>query len=286
MFKKTLAASVVVAVLASLVGIAQAGFHPQLVFYVPIDGNEAEDIAGVMFPDPAAGGVINAFFTNDTPGPLGAGQALDFAMPDQVVDFGNLPLLEGATASTVSMWVKAFTVVPDGNRRHYTLSKDGVLEYGLRNGEITNRINNADHAQSTGLVLEPEWTHLASVFDSKGDAGNGTIQHYVNGLAFGDPILLNGNLDAGANEGGLVYVANDNRLTLGNRIGGDDKDFDGLIDDIAIWNFALPARLIACLFTGVSTPNGGGNCVPEPSTLVLAALGLLGLLGFTRRRRR
>lgn len=283
MLKKNLAASLVFAACVSLVGIAQAAFHEALVFYVPIGGNEAVDIAGVMDPDPTAGGVINAFFSNDTPGQLPAGgQSLDFNSPDQVVDFGNLPLLEGAEASTVSMWVKAFEVVPDGNRRHYTLSKDGILEYGLRNGEITNRINNADHAQSTGLVLEEVWTHLASVFDANGDGGGGTTQHYVNGVPFGDAILLDGNEDPGDDEGGLVYRANDNSLTLANRSEGDNKDFNGLIDDIAIWNFALPASSIDLLFTGTDPRE---IPVPEPSTLVLVALGFIGLLGARRRRK-
>ena len=282
MLKKNLAASLVFVACVSLAGIAQATFHPQLVFYVPIGGNAAEDVAGVMTADPTAGGVINAFFSNDTPDPLGAGQSLDFAAPDQVVDFGNLPLLEGAEASTVSMWVKAFTVVPDGNRRHYTLSKDGILEYGLRNGEITNRINNADHAQSTGLVLEETWTHLASVFDANGDGGGGTTQHYVDGVPFGDAILLMGNEDPGDDEGGLVYRGNDNSLTLANRSEGDDKDFNGLIDDIAIWNLALRDQDIAALFAGTPPPE---IPVPEPSTLVLVALGFIGLLGVRRRRK-
>ena len=284
MLKKNLAASLVFAACVSLAGIAQAAFHPQLVFYVPINDNEAVDIAGVMDPDPTAGGAINApFFSNDIPDQLPAGgKSLDFNAPDQVVDFGNLPLLEGAEASTVSMWVKAFTVVLDGNRRHYTLSKDGVLEYGLRNGEITNRINNADHAQSTGLVLEETWTHLASVFDATGDGGEGTTQHYVDGVPFGDAILLGGNPDAGVDEGGLVYRGNDNSLTLANRSEGDDKDFNGLIDDIAVWNLALRDQDIALLFAGTPPPE---IPVPEPSTLVLVALGFIGLLGVRRRRK-
>ncbi|MCH8047030.1 MAG: LamG domain-containing protein [Planctomycetes bacterium] len=279
MFKQVLTASIAFSISAVLVGSAPA----ELVFYVPIENNSAEDKAGIMAPDPTALGVVDAFFSNDTPAVL-SGQSLDFAGPGEVVDFGNLPLLFGAEASTVSMWINPLEIIPDGNRRHYALSKDGVLEYGLRNGEITNRINNADHAQSIdlGAALLDGWNHIASVFSAAGDDGFGTTQHYLNGEPFGDPILLNGNPDAGANEGGLIFVANDNSLTLGNRFGGDDKDFIGMIDDVAIWDEILLPIEIARLAAGVSPPS---VFIPEPTTGILLVLGSFVLLPLMRRRR-
>ncbi|MCH8047029.1 MAG: LamG domain-containing protein [Planctomycetes bacterium] len=284
MFERIFTASVVVSISAMLIGSARA----DLVFYVPIENNSAEDIAGCMAPDPAALGVVDASFSNDTPDALGAGQSLVFSGPGQVVDFGNLPLLAGAESSTVSMWIKPLEISPDVDRRHYALSKDGVLEYGLRNGEITNRINNADHAESVGLVaaLLDGWNHIASVFSAEGDAGSGTIQHYLNGEPFGDPILLNGNPAPGANEGGLEYVGNDNPLALGNRIGGDDKNFIGLIDDVAIWNVAFHDTNIELLADGFPPPEFYIHiCVPEPTSGLLLVLGSFVLLPLMRRRR-
>ena len=279
MFKRVLTASIAFSISAVLVGSAPA----ELVFYVPIENNSAEDEAGIMAPDPTALGVVDASFSNDTPAVL-SGQSLDFAAPGEVVDFGNLPLLFDADASTVSMWINPLQIIPDGNRRHYALSKDGVLEYGLRNGEITNRVNNADHAQSIdlGAALLDGWNHIASVFSAAGDDGFGTTQHYLNGEPFGDPILLNGNPDAGANEGGLIFVANDNVLTLGNRIGGDDKDFIGMIDDVAVWDEILLPIEIARLAAGTPPPLWR---IPEPTSGILLVLGSVVLLPLVRRRR-
>ena len=277
MLKKIAAVIVVLASCVSLAGIARA----ELIFYVPVGGGVADDIvggnAGTALGDPV--------FGPDTPAALGAGQSVDFGNDAQVIDFGNIPLLEGATTSTVSMWVNPFTDL-DAGERHYTLSKDGQLEFGFRDLEITNRVNNADNARSTGLVLETGvWSHIASVFDAAGFDGRGSTTHYFNGVQLGDPIDLDGNPDAGANEGGLEYVITDSPLILGNRFAGDNKEFDGKLDDIAVWDTALSAEIIAALAAGEVSPPEAED-IPEPSTLALVTLGLIGLLGAARRRRR
>ena len=102
-------------------------------------------------------------------------------------------------------------------------------------------------------------------------------------VRFGGPILLNGNPDAGANEGGLIFVNNDNPLTLGNRIGGDDKNFIGLIDDVTIWNVPLRDQCIALLFSGVPPPDL--LKIPEPTSGILLVLGGVVLVPLVRRRR-
>jgi hypothetical protein len=69
-------------------------------------------------------------------------------------------------------------------------------------------------------------------------------------------------------------------LVLGNASDGPagDKQFDGLMDDVQIYDYALNADLIGQLY------EHPGSVIPEPTTLSLLALG--GLAALRRRRRR
>jgi hypothetical protein len=68
-------------------------------------------------------------------------------------------------------------------------------------------------------------------------------------------------------------------------IGRDDVNyFRGLIDEFAVWSDTLTQTQIESLAAGTSTADLIG--IPEPSTLALASFGLLGVIGFGRRRRR
>ena len=61
----------------------------------------------------------------------------------------------------------------------------------------------------------------------------------------------------------------------------DNEFFRGEIDEYGYWTSALSGDNIEWL-----SQNSLATVIPEPSTLTLAALGLLALLGFTRRRRK
>jgi len=108
-------------------------------------------------------------------------------------------------------------------------------------------------------VTDGQWHHVAVTRDA-----GATLELFVDGLsedtaaAGTNPLTANPNIDIGAN-------------TL------DGRYFNGLIDEVAFYNSVLTS-------TQVGQHYAVG--IPEPSTFVLAALGLLELLGFGWRRTR
>jgi sialidase-1 len=58
----------------------------------------------------------------------------------------------------------------------------------------------------------------------------------------------------------------------------------GAIDDVAIWNGALTADQVAAIANGTLSPSS--FVVPEPGTLVLAVVGVIGLLAYAWRKQK
>lgn len=104
-----------------------------------------------------------------------------------------------------------------------------------------------------------------------------TMSHGNDGLGAG--VVLVANLTVDANEHGIMAAEAGADLLGGNTAAGrrvmfflENNNFDELTPDgILLFDAATDWTI---------------NVIPEPSTFVLAALGLLGLLGFGRRRRK
>jgi hypothetical protein len=111
----------------------------------------------------------------------------------------------------------------------------------------------ADNDSSPFTVNLGEWLHIAATYN------NGSINYFLNGNA------LDSDTSVFGNEG----VAG--RLVIGGRVGANDVDqASGRLDGIRVYNGVLPlAEIREAAVLAVS--------IPEPSTLVLAALACIGL---------
>lgn len=116
------------------------------------------------------------------------------------------------------------------------------------------------------------------------NVNDGQIHHIVatsdNGFK---TVYIDGVLDAQGQQDPIGIPNNNQNVRIGDNPSSPGREWEGLIDDVAIWDRALTVDEVAFLWN-----NGAGNIpiIPEPTSIVLAVIGLLGLGAFGRRRRR
>lgn len=132
----------------------------------------------------------------------------------------------------------------------------GNLVYGTRGADVNG------NAVTSGVnLIDGEWHHVAVTVDS-----DDAVALYIDGelrgggtAAFFDGFSVLNTLGLGRN--------------LDNTAGGGQWFFDGMMDEVRIYDRAMNANEIARLST-----------IPEPSTFVLASLGIAAVVWQTRRR--
>ncbi len=267
----------VLAVALSACSIGQA----ELVGYWNFDDQTADDVTGSGNDGILQGG---ATFSSERPAAIGSGYSLtldgngDWVRVPDDASGGTLDAIDDTL--TVSYWLKG-----DSTEQTYgwarTIAK--ILDHATAEGAGWNYETggNVDPAHpetnpttmisrirtdganwqgtSPMTLLDGDWHHVALVLD-RGDwwtyrdgslINSGT---YAHGNGFGTPRDLSFGADLGS------------------------RPFTGQLDDISIWNEAVPEWAIAAMADGVPA-----TAIPEPSTLVLLTLGCLAL-GWRRRR--
>lgn len=136
----------------------------------------------------------------------------------------------------------------------------------------------ANDANNTLLVNRNEWNHFVIQYDlTNALADNGNVTLYLNGGSLGDgDEELFANMGLGAIAGGLFRMGNS---PLGENQNGSG---DWRIDDFAVWQGVIlsPADVLRIYELGIEAA-----VVPEPSSVVLAMMGLASLFAVRRRKR-
>ena len=205
--------------------------------------------------------------------------------------WGNFPGDGGSTlteedggwtseAGTISLWVRQATSGGGGTRTLVFAHEAGATG-GFDGGTnqalgIFVRTNgswgmNLDNVSNDTGSLSPlgldEWHHLAFTWDRSA----GVTRTYFDG---GLVKSVTGTWDA-------FTMNNDGRF--GKEISGGSRVFAGSMDEIAIWDRPLSDAEILAQYDAAFTAPGD---IPEPVTMLAVGLGLAGLGGYARKRRR
>lgn len=222
-------------------------------------------------------GAGSAVFSTSVPAAIGGGNSIDFAAGSEIIRVADSPSLQFDQAFTVSFWVEGSQAELDG----YIMGKgnnwrdDGTWGFDVRTNGAGARHQFFSLNSDTDPAVVNMW---GDPFDT-GDQGWVHVVHVTeirSGVVERD-MYINGSFVSTFNNNQQASDLNGpNDLTFGGRNTGDG--IQGHLDDIAIWDHALTAAQISALASGTNPA-----AIPEPGTLVLSSLGLVGLL-FRRRK--
>jgi hypothetical protein len=164
------------------------------------------------------------------------GGALDFDGDNDYVNLGDLSIVENLGAMTISCWVKNNKTALTSNAE-FIVQKEGA---GADTFELVWRSSeNVDFVVDTASG-EQKGTYTDGIPD-----GSGNEWHYITGIYDGTSInvYVNGiKGDYSEAQSGTTNNSSQNMLIGGN--GSYDDDWDGLIDDVRIYNYARTQKQI------------------------------------------
>lgn len=263
--------AVLVAFIVLKQSVAQASYLTGLKVYYNFNQS-----SGSVLPVSAGSGnagVLNNMNNADwVPGQVNFGNALDFDGVDDYVRIANgyTNTVSGDDTHTVSMWLYPRSVA---NYPVYLDSEDGAYydyfhELGTAGNEGYYSVGGSlRNYTGTPLSLNA-WHHV--VFTKTGAGNSGDL--YFDGVK---QLTYSGVL------GSTVTSTSDLLLA---RFKNAGFEFNGLIDDLAFWDRDLTETEILTLYTQGFELDPLLQVAPEPSTLLLFALGGMGLVRRTRNR--
>ena len=163
--------------------------------------------------------------------------ALSFDGSDDYVTVANASNLNPETAVTVSAWIKWDIDPTTGNARAQILSKNGDDQYQLQHNSGNTAFEFAVNTSSGRQVIvgtttpaQNTWYFVAGTYDGQ------ILKLYVNG-----------GLDSSTSGDGDI-LSSTGAFDIGRRSVDTDRYFDGIIDEVSMWNRALSASEINSLY--------------------------------------
>ncbi len=260
---------VIAAVVLTLTGTAQAELLGYLDFNEETDGTVSSQ--GVVPLSGTLEGGAKLDNIDATRPAFLTGKYLVLDGDNDHVDLGNSDSLNFDTGNwSVAAWMKS----SNGDDKGTIFGNGGDDSGGIRYAIIVSESNKT----RPSLILDDNSSKKQA---HAGAAITDGAWHHVVGLRDGDEmrIYVDGVLDktTGIDAGYDLTGIDQHPAYIGaithNGDGTLYKFFQGSLDDVAVWDEALPDSYIAGLADGTINPSVP---VPEPSVLLLSAIGLLG----------
>lgn len=225
----------------ALVGAAQA--YPKIInksslvghwSFDAVSGSTVEDSSGNGATGTAAGGGAQVS------GKIGSGWSFD-GVDDTIpcTHKSNQLLTSGGT---IIAWIKPNSVGEGSGGRIVDKSTTNTAgagySYKTNFGSIVTLTVAGGTEVSSGTIRLGVWSHCAATFDS-----SGLVTHYINGKVSGTP----------AASGAASGISTTNALTIGNRSTATTRTFNGVIDEVWIYNRVLnPTEIYQHYRSGVA----------------------------------
>ena len=241
--------------LAESTGIIQGqspDLNEALIAYYPFNGNANDESGNGHNGIPSGAALI--FDRNGN-----YNSALQFDGKDDYVDCGDDSIFKMQDGGTIAAWIYPYEKGGDGDGYGRIIDKsndyDGMGGYSLfMSGEIERvhfEMDNIRLKSTNGSTPYNHWTHVAVTFD-------GTHRK----------IFINGELNASDNETILpANVVTD--LYIGNRAGDPDRGFDGIIDEVRLYAYALDETEIQALYSSTEIQVNHPTKKDPPSEVVI-----------------
>jgi len=174
-----------------------------------------------------------------------------------LVDFGTGFMHDAFSTRSLTMWIKpdiltgTLTLFDEGgNGRGFAIRiKDGDLEGGIRNGGASTQT-----LISAAYPTDGNWHHLGMVFNSS------VFQLYIDGLNVAQATAAYSSIGDHTDPGGIGLSLNTDAL------GAPETRwyYDGLIDDVKLFDQALDAAQMLTLATGSGTSGPATVTITSP----------------------
>ena len=261
--------------LALIAGGLATASTAQAALVFQMDFNDADGNQSLL--DRGTTGVTGAFtgnatYSTDVASVNGGGYSGVFDGASGAANFGDINALDGLSTMTITAWINMDNAGESGSGRivqkrdgntsgfeTYYHSTDSELEFVAKGSPVAN---------GGGAIAFGSWTFIAMTYDSVAQQAT---------FYTGDGTTLTGPDTVALNKGALG--SNSVSLLIGNNA-ADSRTFDGLIDNVRIYNSVEDAASLASIMTF-----DDAAAIPEPSSAALL-LGLCGLTLTLRRRRR
>lgn len=208
--------------------------------------------------------------------------------------------IAGTTALSISMWIRPNLTQNSGATGIFTgrgssinrASDTFTNQFWGTGWEVVNGDGRRLRGDSTGATRsvelydgtesETEWFHVVFTWEGDGagvaaSADDDPTAVYINGL-----LATDGNADVNADlyNSGTWIIGGDPGATA-------DRNFGGLLDDLAVYDMALTPQNVAAIYAGGLLGRNAAEVglVPEPASILVALLGatIAGAIGIRKR---